>query len=134
VLTDPVGKLGFVELAGCEREDERHDLLLGGFDAEAVQAEEEIHGLEGDAFVSVNERVVVGEAKAIGRGERGKIFVRTVVESVLWALECRFEETPISKSEGAAMGFDLIRVDGENVYESKPTGFNHLASSRMALR
>lgn len=32
------------------------------------------------------------------------------------------------------MSLDLIRVDGKNVYESKPTGFGHLASSRMALR
>ena len=32
------------------------------------------------------------------------------------------------------MSFDLVRMDGENMYESKPTGFDHLASSRMALR
>jgi hypothetical protein len=32
------------------------------------------------------------------------------------------------------MGFDLIRMNGENMYESKPTRFGHLASSRMALR
>jgi hypothetical protein len=83
VLTDPASKLGFIELAGCEGQDERYDRLLGGFDAEAVQPEEEVHGLESDAFVPVNERMVVGETKAIGRSERSEVWVRAVVELVL---------------------------------------------------
>jgi hypothetical protein len=86
VLADPVSKLGFIELAGCERQDERNDRFLGGFNAEAVQPEEEIHGLKGDAFVPVNKRMVVGKTKAIGRCKPSKVWVRTVVELVLGTL------------------------------------------------
>ncbi len=56
------------------------------------------------------------------------------MELLLWTLKCRFKETSIPKSGRAAVCLDLIRVDGENMYESKPTRFSHLASSRMALR
>ena len=134
MLTDPFSKLGLVELAGCEREDKSYYLFLEGFDTEVVQPEEEIHGLESDAFVPVNERMVVGETKTIGRGKRGKIGVRTVVVSVFGTFKRRFKETPIPKSGRAAVRFDLIRMDGKNMYESKPTRFGHFASSRMALR
>jgi hypothetical protein len=86
VLADPVSKLGFIELAGCEGQDDRNDRFLRGFNAEAVQPEEEIHGQESDTFVPVNERMVVGEAKAIGRCERSEVWVRTVMELVLGTL------------------------------------------------
>ena len=134
MLADPVSKLGLIELAGCEGQDKRNDRFLGGFEAEAVQPEEDIHGLERDALVPINKRMVVGETKAIGCGERSEVWVRTVVELVLATLQCRFEETPIPETDRAAVCFDLIRMDGENMDESKPTRFGHLASSRMALR
>ena len=84
--TDPVSKLGFVELAGCKGQDKRNDSFLGGFNAKAVQPEEEIHGLKRDAFVPVNERMVVGQTKAISRSERREVWVRTVMELVLGTL------------------------------------------------
>lgn len=83
---DPISKPGFIEVAGCKGQDKRNDRFLGGFNAEAVQPEEEIHGLESDTFVPVNERMVVGEAKAIGRCERSEVWVRTVMELVLGTL------------------------------------------------
>jgi len=86
VPTDPVSELGFIELAGCKGHDKRNDRFLRGFNAEAVQPEEEIHGLKRDAFVPVNERRVVGETKAISRGERSEVWFRTAVELVLGTL------------------------------------------------
>lgn len=56
------------------------------------------------------------------------------MESVAGAVEGRLQEPPVPKPEGAAMGLGLIGVDGDNVYDSEPTRFDHLASSRMALR
>ena len=84
--TDPVSKLGFVELAGCKGQDKRNNRFLGGFNAEAVQPEEEIHGLKRDAFVPVNERMVVRQTKAVSRSERSEVWVRTVMELVLGTL------------------------------------------------
>ena len=115
--TDPVGKLGFIELAGCEREDKGNDRLFRGLDAEAVQPKEEIHGLKRDAFVPVHERMVVGETEPIGRSEGSEVWVRTVAELVLGTLQCRFEKASIPESGRASVGPDLIRVDGENMHE-----------------
>jgi hypothetical protein len=95
VLTDPGSELDFLELAGCQGKDKNHDLLLRGFDAESVQSEEGIHGLENDAFVPVSERVVVSEAKPICGSQRRKVSVGPVEESVLGALQCRFKETSV---------------------------------------
>jgi len=134
VLADPGGEIGFIELTTGERENQNDDFFLWCFNAGAVQPEEEIHGLECDALVSINERMVVGEAESIGCGEGGKIRVRIVVEPVSRTFEGRLQETPIPESKGPTVSLDLIRMDGEDVYERKPTGFDHLASSRMALR
>ena len=86
-MPEPGSQLGFIELAGGKREDYGHDLFLRGLNLEAVQAEEEIQGLERDAFVSVNEGMVVGKAKAVCRGQRREIRVRVIVEPVSGALE-----------------------------------------------
>ncbi len=134
MLPKPGSEIGLIELPAGEREDQSDDLFLRCINAEAVQPKEEIHCLEGDTLVPVNERMVLGEAKTIGCSKGGKVCVRVVVEPVLRALNGRFQEAPVSESEGAAVNSDLIRMDGENVYESEPPGFDHLASSRMALR
>ena len=134
MLAEPGGEIGLIELPTGERENQDNDFFLRCFNAEAVQPEEEIHGLESDALVSIDERMVVGEAESIGRGEGGKIRVRVVVEPVSGTFDGRLQETPIPESKGPTVSLDLIRMDGEDVYESKPTGFDHLASSRMALR
>lgn len=112
MVAEPGSQLGLIELASGKREDEGHDLYLRGLDPETVQAEEEIHGLERGALVSINERMVVGEAKATGRGQRREIFIRIIVESVSGALESRLEEPPITEPRGPAMTLDLIGMDG----------------------
>ena len=55
VLAEPVRESWLVELAVREREDKRDDFFFGRVDAEAVQTEEEVHGLEGDSLVAVYE-------------------------------------------------------------------------------
>jgi hypothetical protein len=134
VLTKPGSKIGLIQLSAGERENQCDDLFLRGFNAEAVQPEEEIHGLEGDALVPVNEGMVVGETESIGCSKGRKIRVRVVVKPVSRTFDGRLQETPVPESKGPAVSLDLIRMDGEDVYESEPTGFDHFASSRMALR
>lgn len=134
MVAEPVGEGGLIEGASRQRQDEGDDLFLGGIYAEAVQAEEEIHGLEGDALVAVHEGMVAGESKPIGGRECRKIGVGFVSESVSRAFESRFKEAPVPKAERSAMSLDLISVDGEDVNRRKPTRLGHLASSRMALR
>ena len=134
MVTEPSSEAGLIEVSTRQRHDNGNDLFLGGVNAEAVQTEEEIHGLEGHAFVSIHEGVVIGKTEAIGSSERGKIGIWVVMIPVEGSFEGRFQETTVAESERAPVCLDLIGVDGEDVDNSKPTRFDHLASSRMALR
>ena len=84
---EPRSQLGFLKLASGKREDYGYDLFLRGLNSEAVQAKEEIHGLERDAFVSVDEGMIVGEAKAVCCGQRREICTRIIVKPVSGPLE-----------------------------------------------
>ncbi len=65
MLSKPVREAGLIDVSAGEREDNGDDLFLRRFNAKAVQTEEKIHGLEGDALVPVDERMVVGETETI---------------------------------------------------------------------
>ncbi len=58
VLTKPGSETGLIEVTTRKREDRGDDLFFWCFDEEAVQTEEDIHGLEGDALVAIHEGVV----------------------------------------------------------------------------
>lgn len=87
MLTEPGSEAGLIEASTRQRQDHGNDLFLGGFNAEAIQAEEEIHGLEGNAFVPVHEGVVVSQTKAICSSESGKVGVRVVMNPVARSFE-----------------------------------------------
>ena len=87
MLTEPSSEVGLFELSTRQRQDRGDDFFLGGVNAEAIQAEEEIHGLEGDPFVPVHEGVVVSQTEAIRSSKSGKIGVRVVVEPVARSFE-----------------------------------------------
>ncbi len=57
-MTEPVSQGGFVEVTARQRKDSSGDLFFRGINAEAVQTEEEIHGLKGDALVAVHEGMI----------------------------------------------------------------------------
>jgi hypothetical protein len=87
VLTEPGSETGLIEVSTRQRQDHGNDLLLGGFNAEAIQAEKEIHGLEGDAFVPINEGMVIGQTESICGSESGKVCVSVVMKSVARSFE-----------------------------------------------
>ena len=134
MLTKPGSKAGLIETSTRQGEDCGDDLFLGGFRAEAIQAEEEIHGLEGDALVAVHERVVLGEAEAVCCSQSGKVGVGFVPEPVARTFEGRLQEPTVPEAERPPVSLDLIGMDRENVNEGEPARFDHFASSRMALR
>ena len=134
VLAEPGGEGCLVEVPAGEGEDGGYDLALRSVNAESVQAEEEVHGLEGDALVAVAERVVSGEAEPIGSSEGKEVGLGVVGEEVTGTVEGRFEERTIAKAYGATVSLDLVCVDGEYMSDSQPSRLGHLASSRMAFR
>ena len=133
-MAEPVGQGGFVEVTARQRKDGGDDLFFRCINAEAVQTEEEIHGLKGDALVAVHEGMIARESKPVRGRESGKVGLGVVKEAIARAFEGGLQESPVPEPEGPAVGSDLIRMDSEDLYLRNPTWFGHLASSRMALR
>ena len=115
VVPEPSREGVLVELTTREGKNEKYDFLFGGLDSESVQAEKEVHGLEGDALVAVHERVVLGEAEPVRGGQSGKIRLRIILEPVLRPLQCRLQKPAVSQPKGSAMGLNLVGVDGKDV-------------------
>jgi len=134
VLPKPGSEAGLIELPSRQGKDGRYDVFFGGIERKAVQAEEQVHGLEGHPLVAVDEGVVLRDAESVCCSEGGEVGVVLVAESISRTFEGGVQESPIAEAEGPAVSLDLIGVDRENVDRSEPAGFGHFASSRMALR
>ena len=89
MVPEPVGEACLIQIPAREGEDEGNDVFLGSIDSEGVQAEEEIHRLEGDTLVAIHKRMVAGDAESIGGCERGKIGFGLVEKPVARAFEGR---------------------------------------------
>ena len=116
MVTEPVGKGGLIKVTARQREYERDNILFRCIDPEAVQTEKKVHGLEGDTLVAVHKGMIARKSKPVRGGDCGKIRLGVVLESVAGAVEGRLQEPPVPKPEGAAVGLNLISVDGEDLY------------------
>ena len=69
MVLEPCREFGFFELTAGQSQHHGDGLLLRSINPQAIEAEKEIHGLKGDAFVSIDEGVVPGDPKPIGGGQ-----------------------------------------------------------------
>jgi len=134
VCLEPGGETLFVEFSTGHGEHEGDDGFFRGHDPKAVEAEEDVHGLECHALVAVYERVVIGQRETVGSRESVESDIRLVVESVSRSIESGLKETAIAKTESSTVGPDLVGVDGEDDGLGQPARFVHFASSCIALR
>lgn len=70
---EPVGQVGLIEVAARQGKNERDHILFRRIDAEPVQAEKQIHGLERDPLVAVYKRVIAREPESIGGSQRREV-------------------------------------------------------------
>jgi hypothetical protein len=134
VLSEPVGKRGFWQVTRGKSENQADHFGLLRVDTESVEAEEDVHGLEGDALVPVDEGMISSEPKPVGCCEIEEIGLRLVVEPISGSVQRGIEETLISKPKRSAMLLDLAGVNCTDHGGIEPPRLLHLASSRMALR
>ncbi len=134
MTAEPIGKGGLLELPTREGEDEKHNLFFRSLDTEPVQTKEQIHGLEGDALVAVDKRMVLRKPVPVGCCQSEQIRSRIVLKPVSGPFQSRLEKITIPKSERTAVGLDLVGVDRKDVGGRQPDGLAHLASSRIAFR
>ena len=134
MIAEPGGQGGLIQVATRQSAKGRYDFFFANIDAEAIQAEEEVHGLKGHALVSVEERMVTCDTESAGCSECREVGIGLVAESVARAPESGLEQATVTHADSASMGLDLIGMDGEDVDRCEPPGLAHLASSRMALR
>lgn len=64
-------------------QNKAHDFLFVGRNRDTVDAEEDIHCLESDSLVSVEERAVLRDAEAVGSRERHEVRVGRAVETII---------------------------------------------------
>ncbi len=114
MVTEPSSEAGLIDVSTRQRHDNGNDLFLRGVNAEAVQTEEEIHGLKGDALVAIHEGMIAGESKPVSGRESRKVGLGVVKEAIARAFEGGRQESPVPEPEGSAVGLDLIRMDSED--------------------
>jgi hypothetical protein len=134
VLSEPVGQSGFWQVTRGQRENQPDHLRLLRFDTESIEAEENVHGLEGDTLVPIEKRVISGEPKTVRCCEIEEVGLRFVVEPISGSFQRGVKETLVSQSERAAMLLNLAGMNRTDHGGVEPPWFLHLASSRMALR
>ena len=85
-MSEPLGEAWLIQVTARQGEDEGDHVFLRRIDSEGVQAEEEIHRLEGDPLVAIHKRTIAGEAESVCGGELGEIGVGLVQKPVSRAL------------------------------------------------
>jgi len=134
MVPKPGREFCFVQFAAGEGQHQAYDLLLRRINSQAAEAEKEVHGLECDTLVPVDEGVVSRNPKPIGGGQTKEVRSRLILEPVSWPAEGGFQKTLVSEPERASVRFDLVSMHGNNKRHREPPGLLHFASSRMALR
>ncbi len=114
MVAKPGGEFCFIQIAAGEGQHQAYNLFLRCIDSQAVQAEKEVHGLECDTLVPVDEGVVSGNPKPIGGGQTAEVRSGFILETVSWPAEGGVQKTLVSEPEGASMRFDLVSVHGKN--------------------
>ncbi len=69
VFSKPLGYLRLLQVASGQVEDEAHHFRFLRVDAQAVQSKEDVHRLEGDPLVAIDEGMVPSKTEPVGRRE-----------------------------------------------------------------
>ena len=134
MVSEPGGQFGFWQVTRGKGENQVHHFWFLCLNWESVEAEEHVHGLEGQALVPVQEGVVLSEPNTIGCCEIKDIGLGLLMETISGSVQLRVEKTLISQSKGSAMLSNLAPMDSSDHVGIEPPRLLHLASSRMALR
>jgi hypothetical protein len=134
MLSEPNGQLGFWQFTRGKSENQADHFGLLRVDLESVEAEEDVHCLEGNALVPVDKGMISSESKPVGCCEIEEIGLRFVEEPISGSVQSRIEEALVSQAKRSAMLVDLAGVNRTDHDGVEPPRLRHLASSRMALR
>jgi len=111
VLPKPGGECSLIERPTRKSEDKRHNFFLRSVNAKAVQPQEEVHGLESNPLISVDEGIVLRNPESIGCSEIAEVSCGLIVEAITRSIQSELQEPTIPESERAAVAPDLISMD-----------------------
>ena len=138
MVTKPVSQGLLLDATRGHTQNKPNDIGLRGLYPVTVQAQEDIHHLEGYALVAIHKRMVACQPVAVSGRDPGQVGAGLVSPPVARALERRFEQTFIAQSERSSVLTNLVDVDGQHHSTVDPAGLlplaRHRASSRMAFR
>ena len=110
-------------------DDECHKVVLLGPDPMSVDPQKDQRGGESGSLVAVDERVVAGDMKKVGRCHLMQASVKELLsERSLRHGDRGLQKSHVTNSAGTAVSNNLIVVDGENLVESKEMRAHYSAS------
>jgi hypothetical protein len=113
MFLEPLGELGFGELARGEGHHHRVGFLFVSDNLPPVLLEKNIHQDEGDSLVAINKRMILADMKAVSGSLVKEGFVNELAtDSHLWLSKRRVEEARISQSGASSIPLQQIRVNG----------------------
>jgi hypothetical protein len=135
VLTKEFGDGGFVRLSLCNRKDHLSKRLVWNSRFNPIHHEKRKCGGCADAFVSIQKRMILDEAKEIGCGHFVQIAMKVVpAESGLWSGKCRVQESLIPDSERSTVPFNLVAMDFQHLVQREEKRLHSLFSEFSQCR
>jgi hypothetical protein len=96
MLSQPLSQSGFLKFTGSQGENDAHHLGLLGVNAQTVQSKEDVHGLERNSLVAVDERVIAGEAESVRGCEIDEVGLGLVMKSIPRPSQSRIKKALVS--------------------------------------
>jgi hypothetical protein len=127
MIPEEDGCASFVDLAGCDHQDELDDFRLLGLDAQVVEIQKQIGRSEGCSLIAIHERMILGDAEKIGSGQFAEIGI-TISLLLQRSGERRFKHAFIAYTGSAAVEAELFGMKGFNEFSGVELG--HLARAR----
>ena len=125
--TEKLGDGRFFHFTPGDGEHEFCVIILFGRQANLVQRQKHVGGNGANAFVAINERMILNQMEQIRRGH----FIDVRVEKLTAKgggrhRKRRLQQPPISHADRAAIAFDLVAMDFGNFVESQEARFQRV--------
>jgi len=133
-FVDPLSERCFIHLPLGQRQPFEQDLLVARDDLEAVQSHEQLCHDQRNPLVSIDEGMVLGEAKGIRSGHVRDVRP-AICEEVLRPCQCGVEQSVIPQTGRSAVLGQLLLMQGEHDgFEHPHRVIHYFASSRSTFR
>lgn len=124
----------FIQLTGRQVDDGLSGLLFRRLEAVSVDLEKKDADNKADAFVAINEGMILNDSRSVGGGHRDQVGLVSVGELLLGLCEGGGQESRVANATGTAMEAQQFRMKRPGVTFIDPGWFLHFANACNVLR